>query len=107
MITQEIIYELEAIRAGIEEEFGWACNHLIVNKYENSIGGPRVFRIHEKTKGKWKKKKDIVLPHDSLVRIGYEFNKHFKHSIVKTSTFVQPRISLTFRKVKTKKKLAL
>ncbi len=101
---------------------GQYCNHLVVNRYKNgsdhiglhqdkvkdfvedsnvltvSFKGTRKFRIKNM---KSNEIEDFQITHGSLFILGSQTNSNCKHSIVKTSTNCDERISLTYRSIKT------
>ena len=115
---------IKKIRDFIEENAGYSNNHVVVNRYVSgtdhigyhhdktkdfvsdspvctvSFGGTRTFRLkHVVTK----KVVTMDLKSGSLFVLGPETNRMYKHSIVKTTETCEPRISLTFRNIKTKR----
>lgn len=69
-----------------------------------SLGQNRVYmlrdNIHNPTKSQ-----EIILSHGTLLLLGMETNNHFYHSIPMTGQQLTPRVSLTFRVVKTFKNI--
>lgn len=116
---------LKAIRDAIEVEFGLRCNHLVVARFADggeyigphhdkvrdfmpgtsivtvSLGQPRLMRLNE-VDGEKRVIERVVVP-GSAYRLGWDTNLAWKHSIPKRSpcTVPGPRISLTFREMKT------
>lgn len=115
---------IKQIRDQIEENIGFSNNHVVVNRYLSgndhigyhhdktkdfvlgtsvctvSFGGTRTFRLkHIVTKNVI----TIELKSGSLFVLGPETNRLYKHSIVKTAGICDPRISLTFRNIQTKR----
>ena len=67
-----------------------------------SLGTKREFVFKELDKEKGKEKQDhIILYHGSLIVIGPETNKYFRHSIIKNHNIKTPRISLSLRYINT------
>ncbi len=115
---------LKIIRDIIHEKTGVDVNHVVVNRYKNgkdhigyhhdktrdfypgapvctlSLGGTRSFYLKEQESKSLIKMK---LHDNSLFILGEDTNKKFKHSIIKTTSDCEPRISLTFRKIATKR----
>lgn len=115
---------LQIIRDIIHKETGVDVNHVVVNRYKTgkdhigfhhdktrdffpgasvctlSLGGTRNFVLkHMETKQCIK----MQLEDGSMFILGGETNKKYKHSIIKTSCECEPRISLTFRQIATKR----
>ena len=64
-----------------------------------SLGAERFFHIrHKKIKTERHK---IKLAHGSLLIMGGEMQHHWQHQIAKTQKRINPRINLTFRKIRT------
>lgn len=121
-IVQPWTPTLREIRDTIHERTGNYCNHVVVNRY--LTGNDHIGLHHDKEKdfvsgapvctlsfGGTRNlvlrhvdrpvKKTYPLAHGSLFILDSKTNKEYKHQIAKTSSAVQPRISLTFRNIKT------
>lgn len=118
-------HSLQRIRDALEERTGYSNNHVVVNRYlsghdyigfhhdktrdfvENtpvcsvSFGGPRTLRLkHVDTN----ETKNFQLKNGCLFILGPQTNRIYKHCIVKTAAECQPRISCTFRNIRTKRR---
>jgi len=119
---QEMLPELVAIKQTIREVLGFEPNNCLINLYEDgqakmgyhsdqtdilvadtgiailSLGSTRILRfrrIADKAD-----KVDLTLPGGSLVYMTQEVQDYWQHAIPKSPTTL-PRMSLTFRKMKT------
>lgn len=85
-----------------QDSMGWHADdekELGPNPFIASInfGATRPFQIrHNHTK----EKHEILLEHGSLLTMGGTFQHHWKHQIPKRKGIQDPRINLTFRKIK-------
>ena len=115
---------LKIIRDIVHKKTGVDVNHVVVNRYRNgkdhigyhhdktrdfypgapvctlSLGGTRTFVLKNQETKKCTK---MLLKDGSMFILGEGTNKTYKHSIIKTASECDPRISLTFRKIATKR----
>ena len=113
---------LQLLRDQLERETGYNCNHAVINRYKSgkdhirfhhdkvrdfqdgmpvctlSFGGTRTLCLKKDLSGKQVK---FILSNGSLFVLGLQTNKEWKHKIAKTATTCEPRISITFRCIKT------
>lgn len=124
-VVNEWTASLRRIRDELEEKTGYSNNHVVVNRYltgrdhisfhhdkirdfvENapvctvSFGGSRILRLrHVITQ----ETHDFRLRNGSLFILGPETNRLYKHCIVKTAKYRRPRISCTFRNIRTRRR---
>lgn len=66
-----------------------------------SIGAPRVMRFRHKDKDAGHPNIQIVLPHDSLLFLGWHTQRDYYHAINQCQTVEGPRTSYTFRCIHT------
>ena len=84
------------------DSMGWHADkekELGVNPYIASLnlGDERMFRIrHNKTRSTL----DLILQHGDLLLMGGSLQHHWRHCVPKTTKQKNPRINLTFRRVK-------
>ena len=117
--------EIEKIHEGLNEVLGMKFNSCLANFYSDgkdsngwhsdnekelgstpqiasiSLGGTRKFQFRRKQQGSEIHSIDLVT--GSLLFMGGEFQRDFKHCIPKTAKLVEPRINLTFRQIINKK----
>ena len=115
---------LKYLRDVVFEKTGVDVNHVVVNRYRDgndhigyhhdktpdfypgaavctlSFGGTRNFSLkHQETH----EKISMKLKDGSMFILGGETNKEYKHTITKTAGKCEARISLTFRRIATKR----
>ena len=116
--------ELNEIKRSIESEVAISFNSVLINYYRDgqdrvawhsddekelgthpfiaslSFGANRIFHFRHKTDSSLKFK--IELEPGSLLLMGGPTQEFWKHQIPKTKRVVEPRINLTFRRIKDK-----
>lgn len=109
------------IKQEIFKSLGYTFNSCLLNYYRNgndsmgwhqdnekelgmnpiiasvSFGGQRVFKLKHLSNKDWKK--DVLLTHGSLLIMAGATQHKYKHAVLKTKKFVEPRINLTFRNI--------
>ncbi len=112
--------ELLAVKQRIEQHTGQRFNSVLANLYRNerdsmgwhadkekelgdapfiaslSLGATRVFRARHRSANTTL---EIELHNGSLLTMGGVFQKHWRHSVPKSSVPAGPRINLTFRRI--------
>ena len=114
---------LKEMRDILHQSTDQYCNHAVVNRYLNgsdnigyhrdkdrdfvenssvltlSFGQERIFTLKDNSRNITQK---IILQPGSLMILGPKTNTEWKHSIPKTKTAKNTRISITFRSIKTR-----
>lgn len=122
---------LKEVKEYVHEDFGQACNHVVVNQHRDgsdyigfhhdksqtfepessvltiSLGASRILRLR-KVRGESKGKiVDVKLNHGSMFVLGPETNRNWKHSIVQRKKVRGRRISMTYRAIAARRRHAL
>lgn len=115
------------IKLAVSKHFGYDFNFVLINRYADgndhigyhaddeddlfemcpivgvSFGAEREFKFKNSASGenfRFGKKTSLVLNHGSCLSIQYPTNKFWKHSLPKRVGIKSPRVSLTFRVMK-------
>ena len=113
---------LSSVKAYVEKILEEKFNYVLINKYDNgthyvshhaddepnldplapiatiSLGATRHFNLKHKVYGE-QYCMTVNLKHGSLLIMNFPTNRHYKHSILRKPAILEPRISLTFRRM--------